>query len=57
MVEQDKRPCARNRNKAASLAGSMVSVLRLIFLKVDVAQEAPPKTSFSLQREAFGRAC
>lgn len=32
-------------------------VLRLVFHRVDVAQAAPPKTSFSLHREPFGRVC
>lgn len=32
-------------------------VLKLIFHRVDVAQAAPPNTSFSLRREPFGKAC
>ena len=32
-------------------------VRRPIFHRGDVAQAGPPKTSFSLRREPFGRAC
>lgn len=51
MVKQDRRPWVRNGNRAASLADITVSVLRLIFHKVDVAQAAPPKASLSLHGE------
>lgn len=51
VVKQDRRPWVRNRNKAASLADVTFSVLRLIFHKVDVAQAAPPKTSFPPHRD------